>query len=302
MSKNITFVNQIISLIATIAGLSVLLYGSYKDWKYREIDNWPWALLGITALAIIFISYFPEAFYINNMLAIIAVSCSFFGPVFEWEEHIKLPDYAYYLLDYGMYAIGGVIFLLIYILSNVDFIFISMLIVFVMFIFIRILFEFNILHGGADAKALWGISFLFFDNNIHFYIFPLVKANFIFPFSFQVLFNALFISLFLPVYLALKNIIKKEYKMPQIFLGYKMPLEDIKKKFVWLMEFPDNRFVYFPSKTDDEEVKNAIEHFSQINQKEVWVTPQLPFVIFILGGFIAQVFLASVLYLIFFIL
>ncbi len=287
------------SFIAFGVSFIMLLYGSYIDWKFREIDNWPWVVMALTGVFIIIYIDGNTIVELSHILPFISALLSLFGPIIDWDEIIKMDDLYYILIDYGSYVISAILFLLTYIFLGLNNFFITMLIVYMMYVFIRVLYELSVIHGGADAKALMSISFLFF-NGFSLPVIPLIKYNTVFPFSFQVLFDAVLISLFLPVYFFIINIKNRNISIPYMLFGYKMSLPEAKKKYVWLMELPGNRMILFPGKLDDEVIKHAFDGLEREKKENVWVTPQLPFIIFIFVGFIIQTIFFSPLALIFY--
>jgi len=119
--------------------------------------------------------------------------------------------------------------------------------------------------GGADVKAIWAISILRPVSEDFFFIFPL-----------NVLINSLFLVLPLPLGFFIYNIYKKNVEFPYCFFGYKMKANEAKNKFVWAMEKNGKKSIS-PKKDVD---------LSLYGEKEIWVTPQLPFLLFIFFGYI----------------
>ena len=86
--------------------------------------------------------------------------------------------------------------------------------------------------------------------------------------------------------MTLYNLIKRDLKLPYVFLGYKMSINKARDKFVWPLErFIDGKrkFVYLPKEFD---VSEEYDEFEKHNINEIWVTPKIPFMIPLLIGFI----------------
>ncbi len=171
-------------------------------------------------------------------------------------------------------AIAGILFLsfdIIY--ANVDLmkVLISITISFVL-AFALLLFGM----GGADSKALLTLAVLF----------PLPPSfsiihSPIFVFPLTILVNSLLFIIPLPLVFLLYNVVKKEFEFPYALFGYKMSSSMAEKKHVWSMEDENSKSI-MPKKEVD---------FSIFNGRKIWVTPQLPFIIFITAGyFVACVF------------
>ncbi len=119
--------------------------------------------------------------------------------------------------------------------------------------------------GGADVKAIWAISILRPISNEIFFIFPV-----------SVLINSLFLVLPIPLIFLGYNILHKNFEFPYCLFGYKMKANVAKNGFVWAMEKEGKKSIN-PQKDVD---------LSSFGEKEIWVTPQLPFLLFIFFGYI----------------
>jgi preflagellin peptidase FlaK len=128
--------------------------------------------------------------------------------------------------------------------------------------------------GGADTKVLWTLSFL---NPLPPKIFslPLFFPR-IFIFPLVIFINSLLLIVFLPFIFLIYNAIKGNLEFPYCFLGYKLRASEAKEKFVWSMEKNGKKKVL--------PVKDF--NFEEIGHKKIWVTPKLPFLVFIFIGFI----------------
>jgi preflagellin peptidase FlaK len=140
--------------------------------------------------------------------------------------------------------------------------------------------------GGADIKALIAISILtpswpemaIMPYSASIYFFPLVIFN-----------NSLILYLSIPLYYCLYNLIKRNCEWPYCFLGYKINAKKALKKYVWPMEAIKNGKKFktiFPDKNQ------KIEDFGN---DMIWVTPKIPFIIPLLGGFITAFFIGDIL-------
>ena len=124
---------------------------------------------------------------------------------------------------------------------------------------------FFVLHlfGGADAKALICISLLI----------PSCSLSNI-PFTITVLANTILISLIVVFTLFFYNLMTLPHKdfitfknLKYWFIGYKIPIS----------KFTDAKYTKLLCPVKE-------------NEKEVWVTPEIPFMVFITIGFVISVF------------
>jgi preflagellin peptidase FlaK len=112
-----------------------------------------------------------------------------------------------------------------------------------------------------------------------------------------VLLNAVLIQIVLPIGFIIYNAYKGELLFPQCFFGYKMDIDKVKKKFVWLMEKiidDEHVLVLFPKKKDD--MEEEIKKLKEAEIERVWVTPQIPFIVPITIGFIISFFIGNLLF------
>ena len=183
--------------------------------------------------------------------------------------------------DDKLWLVMGSIGIFLLFFSNYDLIKTAISIAFsIPFSFLLYLFEF----GGADVKAMWAIALLS-PLPPKFYQFPLFSSP-IFIFPLTVLLNSLLLFLPLPLIFFFYNLYKKNIEFPYCFFGYKMKANDAKNKFVWSMEV-DGKKKITPVKNFD---------FDKAGNKEIWVTPKFPFLVFILVGFVISFIIGDLLF------
>ncbi|MEM2264984.1 MAG: A24 family peptidase C-terminal domain-containing protein [Nitrososphaerota archaeon] len=147
--------------------------------------------------------------------------------------------------------------------------------------------------GGADSKALITLSFLDPIN---------LNKNIIHPFnSIIVLTNSCIISLIIPFSIFIYNlyrILNKEKifegfenekiyrKIFALFIGYKT--KNIKKRFATSIEKKINNKKKFVFSL----LENEIEF---VSDKDIWVTPSISLIVFILFGYIISIIYGDIL-------
>jgi peptidase A24-like protein len=152
----------------------------------------------------------------------------------------------------------------------------------------------RLLHGGADAKGLIALTLLV-PTYPEASPFPLLAGSArvegafhtVFPFSLVVWVNALVLFLAIPVGLLLANVIRGDFALPQAFLGYRVRV-DAFPRFAWLMERIDDRgqhvLVLFPKRGTN--VAEDLARLRAAGIERAWATPQIPFMVLLLGGFV----------------
>ena len=189
-------------------------------------------------------------------------------------------------------------------------------------------FRFN-LFGGADAKCLIAISvlipmqpsftFLFYHFPINFNS-SLMLAPF--PFAITTLLNAAIISLIVPPSVFFYNFLhlhREELRknISLAFIGYKLPIDaltdtDVNNKHVRLVHLYEDeddeeveggrgdlrrKFIFGGVEIDKEVVERLKDYHAQGKiGEEVWVTPELPFMLFITAGFFISLFYGNLIF------
>ena len=139
--------------------------------------------------------------------------------------------------------------------------------------------------GFADVEALVALCTLYS-----------FKQGSLLPFPISVFNNAILITAFLPILIFLRNIItipnfsgiqdKFYKKIIILFLGYRMPLSSLDKNNFPLVREGKIR-LFIPLEYDFPEFKRKAE---EEGQKEVWITPGIPFILSLTGGFFMAYF------------
>ena len=171
----------------------------------------------------------------------------------------------------------------------------------VLIILFYVFYQFNILHGGADAKALMTLA-IFVPFYPTFFGFPLIDLGqervttameLFFPFAFLVLMNAVIVVVWILLAFIAYNAVKGDIRMPEMLLGYTMDVDAVEKKFVWPMErVVDGRRVrtLFPKGGRE----SRLDDFRDLGIERIWVTPKIPFIVALTGGFLLSIFIGNI--------
>ncbi|AKB27162.1 Signal peptidase, type IV - prepilin/preflagellin [Methanosarcina siciliae T4/M] len=182
----------------------------------------------------------------------------------------------------------------------------------VVFLSIYILFQLGAF-GGGDAKGLIVLSILFPLYPIFQYsgkVYPLLGLPPIGLFAFTVLENALLVTVLVPLGMFCYNLLhfstgmlKKPFYM---FLGYRTDVSSLKDKehlgLLEKFELDENGSVirkFARTGLDfDANRKPELEEYAEkgLIDKEVWVTPGLPFMLSITAGFITAVIFGDLIF------
>ncbi len=142
--------------------------------------------------------------------------------------------------------------------------------------------------GGADCKAIICLSVMFPTYPV---LFPWVVKGVIFTLS--VLINSVIFAPLIALYFFLRNAVKGNFSK-LMFVGYKVSIDKIPKFHNLLQFVRDGKLVYSFSGVEID--KKSIEELKELGIKEVWVTPALPFIVFITFGFVLAVVFGDILF------
>ncbi len=271
----------------------ILIIASYTDWRTRMASDWNWIFLGCAGMAILFVEMSSLGVQWQYYLFLIPIAILFLD--LFWERRGLLED-GLNVWALALYAIVIISLAYLFVTLGSEQLFWQYFTIPIMFVLLILMYQFDVIKGGADAKALIALSVVFPSYPV-FLQFPIIAipntlVTIAFPFSLVILFNAALLSLIVPIGLMILNASRKDVKIPAMFLGYKVSILEVKRKFVWPMQRVEEgvvRFRYFPK--EDEDFDQVLEQLASAGEKSIWVTPKMPFLVFIT----ASVLLSSVL-------
>ncbi|MDH7508098.1 MAG: A24 family peptidase C-terminal domain-containing protein [Methanomassiliicoccales archaeon] len=267
--------------IRVFASFFILLSASISDWKARLAADMHWILLGIIGLAILVIDLYLSGASPIYYLFIIPIAIIFFDIFWDrkgiLEDGINIIPLFLYLI-----ALAVLIFLAINFWDQL--LYWELMTIIIMFGIIILFYNLNIIKGGADAKALLALSISF----PHYPVigqFPIIDIpstlnELLFPFSLLILFNAALLSVAVPIALFFFNFFRGDKRIPVMFFGYRVNINEVQLKFVWPLEYFDGekiRLTIFPR--SDDSVETQLRNLKQLGFEKIWVTPKIPFLI-----------------------
>jgi archaeal preflagellin peptidase FlaK len=260
----------------------ILIIASYTDWRTRTASDLNWILLGCAGMVMLAIEMAALGLRWHYYLFLIPIAVLFLD--LFWERRGVLENGPNYVV-LAIYSIVVVTLAYLYVTLDNEQLFWQYLTIPIMFVLLILMYQFDVIKGGADAKALIALTVVFPSYPIFLQL-PILMPNSIvtiaFPFSLLILFNAALLSLIIPIGLTIFNISRRDRKVPAMFLGYKVSIHDVKRKFVWPMQRVEEGLVvfrYFPK--EDEDYDQVLEQLANAGEKTIWVTPKLPFLLFI---------------------
>lgn len=280
--------------IEAVVLLGGLGFAAFQDWKVREVADEVWQGMAVLGAVVGFLAF------LGNTLALLLwalVSLWVWEHLFPWDELLeKYPDRLPAAIEIGIYLgvsavlVGsavvfgvsdtGVPFAIIAVAGSI--------------LLARGLFEVGVLYGGADAKALMVAGLVLPLDPTPLWSPASVTAILAYyPFALTLLIDAALFAVVVPIAIAIRNLSAGEFAFPRGFTGYSIPVEDLPNRFVWIK---DPTFNGYPSSTEPE--PQTAEEDRELRQRQadelvkqgvhrVWVTPQLPFILWILAGTVA---------------
>jgi preflagellin peptidase FlaK len=278
--------------------LIIACSASISDWRKREVSDAHWAVMGIAGLALLAVQIMQDGADLSYLLFLLPMAWFFFDMLVErrgmFEDGINPLPIGLYL---GSFAI------LAFLLSQFwnDAYIWQLMVIPILFVIIFLLYQFNIVKGGADAKALMAIALLI-PRYPMIGPFPLVNVTvdatqYIMPFAILVLFNAALMTLVVPLVMLAYNLYKRDVKVPAMLFGYTMDLPDARNKFVWPMEYVKDGVVKISAfvKSDDS-TEEQINQLEAAGKTRIWVTPKIPFLIPITASLLFSTIVGNIIF------
>jgi preflagellin peptidase FlaK len=261
----------------------ILIFASYTDWRTRMASDLNWIILGCIGTVMLVIEMVTLDVQWQYYLFLLPIAVIFLD--LFWERRGVLEN-GPNLPIIGLYSLVVVSLIYLYMTLGNDQLFWQYMTIPIMFVLLILMYQFDVIKGGADAKALIALALVFPSYPV-FLQFPIIAIpdsliTIAFPFSLVILFNAALLSLIVPLGLMILNLGRRDLKFPAMFFGYKMAIHDVKRKFVWPMQRVEEglvRFRYLPK--EDEDFDQVLEQLANAGEKSIWVTPKMPFLLFI---------------------
>jgi archaeal preflagellin peptidase FlaK len=283
-----------------LAGLG---FAAYQDLRVREVGDGVWQGMGLVGALVGFIEFWgnPLAIVLWALVSLWALEHLFAwdAPLERYSERVPgLVELAVYLGVLAAiigsavrFGVGG---------TGVP---IAIIGVAGAILLARGLFEVGVLYGGADAKALMIAGLLLPIDAMPLWSPPIAAALLAYyPFAITVLIDAALFAIAVPVAIAIRNLSAHEFTFPRGFTGYKIPVAELPHRYVWIKD-P----MFSGSSSEDEPEPQTTEEDRALRQRQadelakkgverVWVTPQLPFILWILAGTVAALAVGNLLF------
>ncbi len=281
--------------------LTIACIASVSDWRKREVSDVHWIVMGVAGLALLAVQIIQDNVDLTYLLFLLPMAWFFFDMLVErrgmFEDGINPLPIGLYLGSFAIMAF------LISQFWNEAYMW-QLLVIPILFVLIFFLYQFNVIKGGADAKALMAIALLI-PRYPMIGPFPLVHvtvdaAQYIMPFAILVLFNAALLTLVVPLIMLFYNLYKRDVKIPAMLFGYMMELPDVRTKFVWPMEYiKDGEMKISAFVRPDDSIEEQIDQLEAAGKTRLWVTPKIPFLIPITASIFTSSIVGNIIFFLF---
>lgn len=313
---------MILDPIRLIIGVVFLIHASRLDLRTRKVPNPVWIKLGGIAILLLGIHLILEGEWYHFLVLLPIVPLFAYAFVEVGKRNDPGNGTITRHLWVALQLMGWVGFGLLVVLGGTGETTLTLLGMCVFIVLIYGMYYVRILHGGADAKAMMVLTLLvpFYPS---FGMFPLWEpevesVNLIFTFPVTVLTMSVFAFAFLPLGLAVYNLYRGDTGKA-MFFGYRLPLEEIPNRHVWLMDRPvcrvdpgmkimtmegetagagvwlrergytgERRVVLFPKRLTADEMAADLSILKHEGVERAWVTPKMPFMVAILFGYVVS--------------
>ncbi len=277
-------------------------YAAVADWREREVTDRLWQGMGVIGVALGSVAVAPGGAWPLGLWLI--VGALVLEHLVAWDDALgeSLDRYAD-LIESVAYAIVTALVLAAAIELGVgpSGVPVPVVAVLATVLFARGLFELGILYGGADAKALMiaGVVLPIFAAPLLTPDARALQLLTIVPFSVNLLMDAALLSIAIPIGLGVRNAARGEFSFPRGFSGYRIPVQELPQRFVWLKDplagdDPGDR----EAETSEEDRQERTRLAAVLEAKgvdRVWVTPQIPFLVVMAFGAIAALLAGNLL-------
>jgi len=278
---------ELISAIQVLIAVAVLIPACVSDWRYREVSNVNWIVLGV--LGTVFCMYeayiagicWQYVMMVAGMLLILTDICS------ERERSVAM--------SVIMYAAMLLMFSVPVITMYDDALIRQFAIVPLSFVVFYVFYLTGMIGGGADVKCLMTMTMMF-QTYPSFLVFPLISipagyAELLIPFPFALLFHAALFAMSVFVYIAWANHRNGDSLVSST---YRMDVDTARRSHVWVRQDVTGDMIVDTDQPNDPEDYRRME---VIDTSKVRVTPKIPFIIPISAAFLFIVTVGNLLFL-----
>ena len=257
-----------------VLAFGLLLLASRADWRTREASDAYWVALGVAGMAFLAAQIHLDAADPTYYLILFPIAVLFLD-IF-WDRRGVLEDGVNLVLLLYVAAFATLAWLVLE--HHADLYLWELMLVPIMFLLFILFYQFDLIKGGADAKALIALSIMFpmypTGDGFPLIALPTEMSDFLLPFPLLILFNAALLTLAVPLAMLALNLARRDVRFPAMLFGYRMSIDDAKNKFVgrWSASWTARGGELLPELDD---AANGLMELEEAGVDSTW-TPRSP--------------------------
>lgn len=280
---------QILSTAAIVSSLALMAYAAYSDWRRREVPDTVWIILGAIGIVLTGLRTMADGFDAGYLM-ILAGSVLI---ILDVAVDIERPRY----VSAVFYAAMAALFIIPLLMEHGEHLY-ELYVIPICYVVFYVFYIFGLLRGGADAKCFMIMAMVF---NVYPVLGPLplidipagtVSKVIIFPLA--LLFNAALFTVVGMLIYAFVNRVPERPKVPGSVFWRRMPIIEAKEAHVWpKQDVIDGNVCIISEISDDKEIYDRL---TDAGEKEVWVTPIIPFMVPVFAALLFMLTVGNILF------
>lgn len=284
-----------LDLARLVLATALLVLATRQDLRERMAEDYYWIVMGGAGLLLLAYQVIGQSLPWEYLLLVLGVAILFIDIFWERPWDGPVATASVYLISLAMIAYPSLLY-------HGDSAFWPFLTVPILYLAFMLMYMFDVIKGGADAKCMIALAILFPHYpalaSLPLIDSPLPAATIVMPFALMVLFHAALFTVLSLFYFLQRNMRAGDIRFPQLLLGYRLSIDDARAGYYWPMERVEDgkvRIMRTPQ-SGEEEIYTALE---SLGRERVWVTPKIPFLLPITMGLLFVALVGNLLFLMF---